>query len=150
MVCRRYRKERSQMRNNIRCYNRDVELTERESRGWLNRPSVFLCLCVGVLSKTLPVKSPIWELIVCIGNKELPHGAQKCEDVAGDERKIGCLSCESSWMPLQRIWTLTKGKEQWKVFERNQIVLLKGELWQQYGKWTGRESMVAGRPVKKP
>ena len=50
---------------------------------------------------------------------------------------------------MQRIWALTKGKERSKVLEHDQIVLLASELWQQYGKWTGRESM-AGRPVKKP
>lgn len=50
---------------------------------------------------------------------------------------------------MQRIWALTKGKEPSKVLEHDQIVLLTSELWQQYGKWTGRESLVAGRPVKK-
>lgn len=41
------------MRNNIRCSNRDVELTERESSGWLNRPSVFsVFVCGGAIKDT--------------------------------------------------------------------------------------------------
>ena len=53
-------------------------------------------------------------------------------------------------MPMQRIWTLTKGREQSKDFEHHQIFLLKRELRQQYGRWAGKASMVAGRPIRKP
>lgn len=85
MVHGRYKKEKKQMQNCMMCYNRNMD-----KMGLSRGPEDGLTSQVEGLAKTPTVESPIWEFIVCIGNSELSHGAQRCGDVVWDEvRKIG-------------------------------------------------------------